>query len=567
MALTKLQSDGLAFIRHAALQPRRSLAEAASAVSPSGWIKQLAALAASDPVACVRDPRFAEWLDQDPDHVASLLSKQHRTILAETDLPPAYFCWCLSQLSEREKLRMLMHREVPQDALDQLVRYDAKHAKLTSQVPEKRQGDLAGLATSSAASHLNQSNPELIRCSRAELENGDHGEVMPQEIAFFVMGFYNPTDICLLNTADLLKLLIHPVASPELLRHLGKELDDRRDTRDEVVYYHTPGSALRNAVRAYTFTGGQQNEFQQLKLAGQLLGLEGISDGLRSWFISLVADLADQVFGDRARQPLTKSMVDSWPAVLPAKDTRKLLASKDVNRRLVAVCFGDLNEEQMETMASDAREEVRFAFALLRSCPALILERLAADSNGLVRKASRIRSLRQQESSGGTRAVPSNPESLVEWPANHASDTDLDRRAGLSLHPQCPLPVLIQLLDDQQKICKYGAFNNLTIAEVAATSPALATFRDPASYETAALALLRSTRPSSRARRLALRSPHCPLKLLSRYATSLDWRERHAVASHPNTPTRLLKALIQDANQHVAQAAVNRRSEEMSSNP
>ena len=589
-------------------------------------------------------------------------------------------------------------------------------AEQTSQVPEKRQGDLAGLVASSAASHLNQSNPELIRCSRAELDKDSWEGLSPHESAFFVMGFYRAADVGLLNTRELLQLLLHPVASQELRFHICQELNKRSSEWNGLGGGYSSCYILRNACHPYLFIDGRDHELNCLKMVGQLLGIKEISDGLRDWFILLIADLSKQIWIDGHRSEYLKVPAAPWPALLSDKVTRKLVSSRDINKRFVAACFGDLNASQMEVLASDPREEVRFALALLRPCPGPVLEKLSAEKNVLVNKAaiqnrncpvttlksnqgrsplrnpqlpeeiarklltshsrkkliehaveiscwtpsllqevldsldkeslrsflfalehhdpplteriyspelltwmallpgddncsistlkqlaaahprtpvvvlealakdsSRVvqesvasnracptalhQTLRQQGISGNTHAVVSSPEYPVEWLAEHASDPDPDLRAEVSRHPQCPLSVLIQLLDDRQKTTEYGAFNNRTVAEVAATSPALATFRDPASYETAALALLRSTRPSSRARRLALRSPHCPLKLLSRYATSLDWRERHAVASHPNTPTRLLKALIQDANQHVAQAAVNRRREEMSSNP
>lgn len=710
MALTKLQSDGLAFIRHAALQPRRSMAEAASAASPTGWIGQLAALAGTDPVACVRHPRFAEWLNQEPKRVASLLSMHHKTILAADDLPAEYFCSYLSQLSEREQLRLLLHRELPQEALNQLVRYDARHDKLASQVPEKRQGDLAELVASSAASHLNQSNPELLRCSRAELEKASWEGLSPHESAFFVMGFYRAADVGLLNTRELLQLLLQPDASQELRFHIVNELDKRNDEWNSLGSGYSPCYILRNACHPCLFVDGQDHELNCLKMAGQLLGIIEISDRLRDWFIELIADLSKQVWIDGYRSDYLKVPAAPWPALLSGKVTRKLVSSRDINKRLVAACFGDLNASQMEVLASDPREEVRFALALLRPCPGPVLEKLSAEKNVLVNKAaiqnrncpvttlksnqgrsplrnpqlpeefarkllkspsrkkiiehaaeiacwtpsllqevldsldkeslrsflfalehhdppltertyspelltwmallpvddncsvsilkqlaaahprtpvvvlealakdssSAVResvasnracptalhqTLRQQGISGNTHAVVSSPEYPLEWLAEHASDPDPDLRAEVSRHPLCPPSVLIRLLDDRQKTTKYGAFSSRTVAEVAATSPALSTIRDPAIYETAALALLRSTRPSSRARRLALRSPYCPPKLLSRYATSLDWRDRHAVASHPNTPHRLLKALTQDANQHVSQVAIQRVSD------
>ena len=171
------------------------------------------------------------------------------------------------------------------------------------------------------------------------------------------------------------------------------------------------------------------------------------------------------------------------------------------------------------------------------------------------------RTIRKLGITGNPSAVVSSPNYPVDWLASHASDPDPDLRATVSRHPDCPLPLLIKLLSDNAKTSEYGPFKHRTVAEVAAISPALTTVKDPTSFETAALALLRSTKPSSRARRLALRSPHCPPQLLRRWATSLDWRERHAVASHLNTPMRQLKALLQDANQHVAQAAMERASE------
>jgi hypothetical protein len=712
-ALAKLQGDGLPFIRHAALQPRRSAEVAAEAASPSGWMGQLAALAAADPVACVRHPRFAEWLDQQPERVDTLLCKQHRTIQAAGDLPGEYFCWCLSQLSEREQLRLLMHRQVPKQALDQLVRHDAEHDKLISRLPERKQGELADLVATSAASHLQQSNPALLRCSLAVLEKADREELMPHEIAFFVMGFYNPADVSMLHTIDLLKLLLHPGASQDLRRNLGQELDNRKDEWHKVVDWHAPAYALDKAIHIYNFfIGGQDHALNRLKITGHFLGLEDISEALRAWLITQIADLATQVLIDGGRHEWLKTLVDFWPAVLSPKETKKLIASRNASKRLLAACFGDLNESQMEALASDPREEIRFALALLRPCQASVLEKLSADVNALVSRAAlqnrccplaklssaqgrsplrnpnlpeeaarnllkgpagkqilkhaaeilcwtpslmqevidsmrsdelssfclemeyglglapfgerpyapellswmaqipadsisnrnafrqlaaahprtpvpvleglakdpniHVRAsvasnpacptalhrfLREEQISGNTLAVVASPNYPVDWLADHASDPDPDLRAMVSRHPHCPLPLLIQLLADTAKTSNYGLFNNRTVAEVAAASPALSAEIDPNSYETAALTLLRSTKPSSRARRLALRSPYCPLPLLRRCATSLDWRERHAVASHPATPPRQLKVLLQDANQHVVQVAIKRCSE------
>ena len=714
IALTKLQRDGLAFIRHAASQPRRSMSEAASAASPNGWIGQLAALAADDPVACVRDPRFAEWLDQEPDRVASLLSMQHKTILAAHDLPTEYFCWRLCQLSEREQLRLLMHPAVPKKALDQLVRYDPEHDRLICQLAEKRQGDLADLVASSAASHLQQSSPELLRCSRAELEKGGWEDLSPHEIAFFVMGFYKTADVNLLNTMELLQLLLHPGASQQLRCHLAQELDKRSDEWDSLGNYHHPGYILRNTCNPCIFVHGQEHELNCLMTAGQLLGIEGISDKLRDWFIALVSEFAAESFVDSNKHEWLIVHMNAWPAVLSAKDTRKLVSSRNFGKRLVAVCFGDLTEAQMERLASDSRDEIRFALALLRTCTATVLEKLSTGPNSLVNKAalqnancppstlrsakgrsplrnpnlpeqtarhllngparkdhlkhaseilcwtpalmkevidslekeqlesfvsaicdgywtrpnsfterpyspellswmallsvqpksavSKLRKLaaahpktpmsaleqlardpsrdiaysiagnpacstdlhrtiRELGITGDPSAVVSSPNYPVDWLASHASDPDPDLRATMSRHPNCPLHLLIKLLSDNTKTSKYGPFKHRTVAEVAATSPALTTVKDPRSFENAALALLRSTKPSSRARRLSLRSSHCPPQLLSRCASSLDWRERHAVASHPSTPMRQIKTLLQDANQHVAQAATKRATE------
>jgi len=717
VALTKLQGDGLAFIRHAASQPRRSMSEAASAALPSGWIGQLATLAADDPVACVRDPRFAEWLDQEPDHVASVLSKHHKLILATDDVPAEYFCWRLCQLSEREQLRLLMHRAVPKKALDQLVHYDAKHDKLICQLAQKRQGDLADLVASTAASHLQQSNPELLHCSQAELEKGDWEDLSPHEIAFFVMGFYKPADVNLLNTVALLNLLLHPGASQQLHCHLAQELENRCDEWESLGNYRCSNYLLRTSSHPYVFVHCQEHELNYLKTAGQLLGIEGISDGLRNWFITLVSDFATEIFNDSNMSEWLVLHINAWPAVLSAKDTKKLVSSRKLGKRLVAVCFGNLTVTQMDHLASDSRDEIRFALALLRSCTPTLLKKLATDSNLLVNKAAlqnpncppstlrtakglsalRNPNLPEQAArellngsarnnhfkhageilcwtpvlmqelfdslqtnelesfawdmrrgcwggpsdfaerpyspellswmallpprsgdilnifrelaashpatptfvleklindssedlgyfvasnpacsadlhramqkigiTGNPINVVSSPNYPLDWLANHAADKDPDLRATVALHPNCPLDLLIRLLSDKAKTSEYGPYANRTVAEIASTSPAIAAVNDLVSHQTAALALLRSTKPSSRARRLALRSPNCPLKLLNRCASSLDWRERHAVASHPNTPTRLLNALTHDANQHVAQAAKKHGNEKQS---
>jgi hypothetical protein len=714
-ALTKLQGDGLPFIRHAALQPRRSAYDAAAATAPGGWKQQLVDLASSDPINCVRHPRFQEWLEEEPVLVTELLQEQHRKILAADDLPVCYFEWRLSQGTEGDQLRLLLHPQVPQAALDLLVGHETGTDQLVSMLPESRQGIQVDLVASTAASHRNQTNPELLRCSLLALQKPHWDDLTPHEIAFFVMGFYNPADVSLLNTPALLKLILHPHGSSLLRRHIGQELDNRGDTLTDFL----GGYAMGNAIGTYARLQGKEHALNQLKIGGQLLGLEEISDGLRAQFIPVVADLAAEVFILKDLAQWLEELFTVWPAVLSKKDTRKLLSSARVKQRLVAICFGALDEVQMEQLASDSRDEARFALALLRSCPGTVLEKLTKDRNPLVRKAAfqnmgcpisllvaaaeknelvtsllrnpetpeasgqrllsnytvssylshttpKIRieaaqifcwtpllmemvvarldadllrsfsydlkrddpplrdrpyssdlltwmakgqlqidpdrdltSLRelaafhpktplpvlevlaQDHSDAVLRAVASNPScpkelhhvlrdrgvarewvqpSVIaspsypkEWLAEWAADTDPDHRAMVTRHPYCPKELLVQLLGDTKKTSEHGPFPRCTVAEVAANSPVLTTLWDPADFQAAALALLRSTKPS-RGRRLALRSPHCPPELLRRCTTSLDWRERHDVASHPATPSRLLKALQQDSNQHVRQA-------------
>jgi hypothetical protein len=714
-ALTKLQGDGLPFIRHAALQPRRSAAEAAAATAPGGWKKQLVDLAATDPVACVRDPRFTEWLEEDEVLVAELLKDEHRKIMAADDLPVCYFEWRLSQGTEGDQLRLLLHPQVPQTALDLLVGHETGTDQLVSRLPESRQGIQVDLVVSTAASHRNQTNPELLRCSLRALQKPHWDDLTAHEIAFFVMGFYNPADVSLLNTPALLKLLLHPHGSSLLRRHIGQELDNRGDTLTDFL----GGYAMGNAIGTYARLQAKEHALNRLKIGGQLLGLEEISDGLRAQFIPVVADLAAEVFILKDLAQWLEELFTVWPAVLSKKETRKLLSSARIKQRLVAVCFGALDEVQMEQLASDSRDEARFALALLRSCPGTVLEKLTKDRNPLVRKAAfqnkgcpiaslvsaaesnelvtsllcnpqlpeasgqrllsnytvssyfshttpkirieaaqifcwtpllmemvvarldadQLRSfsydleyhdpplsdrpyssdlltwmakgqlqidtdhdltslrelaafhpntplavleaLAQDQSDAVLRAVASNPScptelhhvlrdrgvarewvqpSVIaspsypkEWLAEWAVDPDPDNRAMVTRHPHCPKELLVQLLGDTKKTSEHGPFPRCTVAEVAATSSALTTVCDPADFQAAALALLRSTKPS-RARRLALRSPHCPPDLLRRCTTSLDWRERHDVASHPATPSRLLKALQQDSNQLVREA-------------
>jgi hypothetical protein len=229
----------------------------------------------------------------------------------------------------------------------------------------------------------------------------------------------------------------------------------------------------------------------------------------------------------------------SWMAHLPTDSNPDLSAL-----RQLAASHPGTPVSVLKKLVRDPDRELRESVASNPACPTDLHQ-----------------TLKQQGISGDTLAVVSSPHYPVEWLAEHASDQNPDLRAMVSRHPHCPLSLLIQLLGDQGKTSDYGPFSKLTVAEVAATSPALNTITDSSSYETAALALLRSARPSSRARRLGLRSRHCPPALLRRCTTSLDWRERHAVASHPATPPRQRKALLQDANQHVVQAAMQRCSE------
>ena len=242
-----------------------------------------------------------------------------------------------------------------------------------------------------------------------------------------------------------------------------------------------------------------------------------------------------------SKRPYSPELL-SWMAQIPIDSKSDLITLRQLAAAHPATPLAVLEE-----LAKDSPFDVRESVASNPACPTELHQRL-----------------REQGISGNAYAVVSSPNYPVEWLAAHTGDPDPDLRATVSLHPHCPLSLLIQLLADTAKTSDYGPFNNRTVAEVAATSDALTIVSDPANFETAALALLPSTKPSSRARRLALRSPHCPTPLFRRCATSLDWRERHAVASHPATPTRQLQALLQDANQHVAQAAMKRDSEEKS---
>ena len=65
------------------------------------------------------------------------------------------------------------------------------------------------------------------------------------------------------------------------------------------------------------------------------------------------------------------------------------------------------------------------------------------------------------------------------------------------------------------------------------------------------------TRPSV-SRLLGLRLADCPVSSLAKAQRSVDWRERCAVASNPNTPPQVLERLSEDGNALVRAAAVER---------
>ncbi len=539
-ALEKLAADGLAFIRHAAQQPRCP----AEALASGDWKEQLRALAAADPIACVRHPRFAEWLDQQPDLVASLLREQHRTILAADDLPAEYFSWRLSQLSEREQLRLLMNRQVPQQALDQLVRYDSISDRLICPLPENEQGSLAQLVASTAASHHQQTRTELLRCSRAELEKGEWDDLEPHEIAFFVMGFYNPFDLKLLHDPDVLQLLLHPCASQELRRHLAQELDKREHERDKDAKGYFHDYALTRAISYYSFINGEDAPLKCLKAAGESLGTEEISDGLRSRLIQLVADQAHQVFVDGYRNEHLELPVDFWPAVLSPKETSNLISSRDVNKRLVAACFGDLNGAQMQALACDSREEVRFALALLRPCPAHVLEKLSAEDNHLVNKAALQNRYCSKSTLSKAKGIsplrnPSLPEEAARCLFNGPTRKEFLKRAAEII---CWSPALMQEVIDSMNSKELSSLR-FELEYGLLHAPFGERLYSPELLGWMAQLPANSNRDLNTLRQLAAAHPSTPVAVLEELAKSSDREIQEAVVSNPACPTELHKTL------------------------
>ncbi|WP_052349732.1 hypothetical protein [Picosynechococcus sp. NKBG042902] len=117
----------------------------------------------------------------------------------------------------------------------------------------------------------------------------------------------------------------------------------------------------------------------------------------------------------------------------------------------------------------------------------------------------------------------------------------------MASNPNCPFEFLQQLAHDDDSQVRTGVAKNPSFAAAPECQESIITEN--------LIALAEENIPSNR-RLFALRSPHCPIKVLERCATSIDFLERRAVAENPNTPTEVLQTMITtDADRVVRQYA------------
>jgi hypothetical protein len=229
----------------------------------------------------------------------------------------------------------------------------------------------------------------------------------------------------------------------------------------------------------------------------------------------------------------------SWMA-LSERDSRY----RPRHLRQIAAAHRNTPMDVLECLASDELPDVRAAVAANPNCTAALFAQMADD---------------RHTGEWDLEKTCSNPSYPVAWLQESMGAMDTDALASLTLHPHCPEDVLLSLLRDHRKTSNYGWREGRALADIASRHPNLGCSSSLEVLQQFALDRFRST-THSRAKRLALLSPHCPPALLKRHCNSLDWRERHAIASNPCTPRACLKQLQRDSNQHVRLAAASHTS-------
>jgi hypothetical protein len=216
----------------------------------------------------------------------------------------------------------------------------------------------------------------------------------------------------------------------------------------------------------------------------------------------------------------------------------------------------------LRKLATHKDTRVRMSLAKNISSPASVLKRLAQDKDKSVRMCAAhnlnlsVASFNTLAKDSGKRVRRWDAQS-IDTPKKVLEQLACDRyayvRSEVAENPATPTPTLCSLLFDADKdVCERAARNpnaamlfNSTVKPGQLIEPEL--LQD----------IVRSRQPSL-ARFIAYLQPDCPVEALAKHSRSTEWRERCAIAMHPNTPLNIIEKLMDDGNRLVRAAALNR---------
>jgi hypothetical protein len=272
---------------------------------------------------------------------------------------------------------------------------------------------------------------------------------------------------------------------------------------------------------------------------------------------------------------------------LPADALRRLADDKDEYVRRQVARHSATPREVLATLAKDKNIAVRGEVAANPHSEPAILQQLYGEerlwsevAGNPATPAAVLGELAQSKDQALRWRLARNPSTPGTVLEALAADSDPSTRRWVAKNPSTPSQVLGVLSLDADKLVRLAVANN----ESFVVGESDARFRnwqflmelDPSGFENHAglLGVPEADRAEKRKelaqafvaehgrsnkaslKRLAcLLLPDCPVPVLARAVRSTDWKERLAVASHPETPAAIRKQLAKDGNEFVRVAA------------
>lgn len=268
----------------------------------------------------------------------------------------------------------------------------------------------------------------------------------------------------------------------------------------------------------------------------------------------------------------------------PASVLESAARSKKLLLRRLAAAHQNTSQTCLAALSGDSDQEVRSVVAGNVSTPATVLSKLADSGAARIRKSvagnpasgsDTLTRLKGDRSAIVRNAARRTLKSLCHEPLalgaaierTHRAPRDVftptDNREAEYCHTESkckrPFPNSLENLeycrvDDWRYLATLSPDSLADLGELGGVPKAL---RDSRRKEIAAAFVQkhgRSNLPSLK-RLACLLLPDCPIPVLARAVRSSDWKERLAVACHPNTPPAIREKLAKDGNEFVRCAA------------